>query len=166
MTILDLHNSNVDKLTRNTVSSDFLKNAVFPIFNLQKVAYMCSAPTILVIDGIKSHCDLHSVSFMNSPQIIMLNEKIVWSKQENIETEFLQKKLNWNFPDLNPLLTDHNVFSNKIHATHPLDSLVHFCNEIDTGHPGDHGNNLPDSHSRPLVLLLSYHSQQAMLLCQ
>lgn len=69
---------------------------------------------------------------MNSPQLIMLDEKIVWSKQENIETDFLQKKLNWNFPDLNPLLTDHNVFSNKIHATHPLDSLVNYFNEIDT----------------------------------
>ena len=97
MTILDLHNSNVDKLTWRVISSDFLKNAVFPIFNLQKGAYMCLKPTILLIDGIKNHCDLHSVSFMNSPDLIMLDEKIVWSKQENIETDFLQKKVKLEF---------------------------------------------------------------------
>ena len=45
---------------------------------------------------------------------------------------FYKKKLNWNFPDLNPLLTDHNVFSNKIHTTHPLDSLVNYFTKIDT----------------------------------
>ena len=55
MTILDLHNSNVDTLTRRVVKSDFLQEIVFPIVNLQKVSYMCQKPTILLIDNIQTH---------------------------------------------------------------------------------------------------------------
>ena len=132
MTILDLHNSNVDSLTRKIMQSDLLQGTVFPIFNLQKISFMCIQPTLLLIDNVQTHCDLTSVSFIEYPELIMLNEKIIWSKSHNIETDFLQKKLKWEFPSLNPLITDHNVFSSKLHEHHPLDRLVNYFTDIDT----------------------------------
>ena len=53
-------------------------------------------------------------------------------KAAKYRDRLLTKEIKLDFPNLDPLLTDHNVFSSKLHDGHPLDSLVNYFTEIDT----------------------------------
>ena len=132
LTLLDLHGSMVNKLTRKITDKDLIKSTLFPIFNLNSIGFLCPTNQMLNIDGEMVNCNLHSLQFHTFPKRITVNNEILWDTQMSVSSDYLQKRLKWGFQDLSPTLTDHEVFTTNIHSPHAFDAVSQYFQTADS----------------------------------
>ena len=132
LTLLDLHGTMVNKITRKITDKDLIKSTLFPVFNLDSIGFLCPTNQMLDIDGETVNCNLHSLQFHTFPKRITVNDEILWDTQEGVSSDYLQKRLKWSFQDLSPNLIDHEVYTTNIRNPHAFDSLTQYFQTADS----------------------------------